>query len=315
MIHLPTGETKIIEEDFRLNGVIPIIFKRNYDSWVSHLKSGMGLVWTHNYDQYIQIEEDDTLGTTLVWQKSNGSTIQLYGYKFEEPTIVQSEKIIYTHLSDKILIENYEEDLLYTFEQVCKSCDAYRLTKIERHRFRILLSYDEYGKLLEINDSAYRTLSFHRGNSGEIERIDLHCNEKVKTLATYSYDNASRMTSAMDAMGHSEHYEYHGELLSCKTDKNGNKQYWQYEDKKDNAKCIGRYYEGGFMCEKFEYHKKKTIVIDAMGGKSIYKFNSDDEVVEYTNALGQTERWTYDVYGLMRAHYLLIAQLLLLLPL
>jgi YD repeat-containing protein len=92
----------------------------------------------------------------------------------------------------------------------------YRLTAIEdRNRCRIILTYED-GHLVEVTDSAGRTIrvkSAPNGRIAAIEALNAVSSGRWVTLVSYSYDDAGNLIGATDAAGHSFSYGYDDDHL------------------------------------------------------------------------------------------------------
>ena len=224
MISLITGESVLHEEDFRLNGPIPLEWTRNYFSHVDH-NGLLGKMWHVNYDQTLRIDRSED---SFFWLNNNGNITELPYLQLGDTAVITEEKIKYTHLEDKVLIENYDQKLFYHYQYAGGSKDTYRLTKITRHRFQIQFSYNVSGRLEQIIDSSNRKLSIERDEQQRIiSVVQLSSTEKDKTLIEYEYNEEGHLSIVRDALKQEEHFVYTNGLLTQKTDRNSSKQNWE----------------------------------------------------------------------------------------
>ena len=158
MINLISGESVLHEEDFRLSGPIALQWTRNYFSHVER-NTLMGQMWHLNYDQSIRIDRREM---SFFWTNKNGNIVEIPYIPIEDTAVITEEKIIYSHYEDSIVIEDYDENLLYHYSFVGGSRDTYYLTKISRHRFEINFKYNVSARLEEIIDSSNRRLTVAR---------------------------------------------------------------------------------------------------------------------------------------------------------
>ena len=67
MISLISGESVLHEEDFRLNGPIPLTWTRNYFTHVPR-KTSLGETWHSNFDQRIRVDRKEY---SFFWENGN----------------------------------------------------------------------------------------------------------------------------------------------------------------------------------------------------------------------------------------------------
>lgn len=296
MISLISGESVLHEEDFNLNGPIPFQWKRNYFTHINR-QTLLGEVWHLNYDQSIRI---DRTADSFFWENGNGNIIELPYLHIEDTAVITGEKIKYTHLENKLLIEDYDQKLFYHYEYKGGARDTYRLTKITRHRFQIQLSYNASGRLDQIIDSSNRILAIERDQQQRIISVtQVSSVEDDKRLISYEYDDNGFLSTVRDAMEQEEKFEYTNGLLTQRTDKNGDTQHWVYENTSENPKCTKRWFtKRGRQLEYFDYKLGKTIVTNADGGKTTHWFRNG-ELIQITDPLGNSEFWEYNLNGLV----------------
>ncbi|MFK7786083.1 MAG: RHS repeat-associated core domain-containing protein [Crocinitomicaceae bacterium] len=299
MISLITGESVLHEEDFRLSGPIPLQWTRNY---FSHIKREtlFGKMWHLNFDQSVRIDRKQD---SFFWENRNGNIIEIPYIPIEDTAVITEEKIIYSHYEDSILIEDYDEGLFYHYKFVGGSRSTYYLVKISRHRFEINFKYTVSARLEEIIDSSNRTLKIDRDSQQRIVSVtQLSEIENDKVLVEYEYNEEGYLNVMRDPLGQEERYAYHNDLITVKTDKNGVTQHWEFENKKDDPKCIKRWFtKSGQQLERFEFELGKTTVTDAMGGKTTH-WHKNGEIAQVTDAMGNSETWEYNLNGQVMRH-------------
>jgi YD repeat-containing protein len=294
MISLITGESVFHDIDFRLNGPISFEWTRNYFTFIDR-KTIMGEKWQLNYDQRVRIDRREG---SFHWETRTGNIIELPYIPIEDSAVITEEKVIYSHYEDEIVIEDYDQKLHYHFRFVGGSKDTYHLTKIGRHRFEINFKYNASARLEEIVDSSHRVLKVERDRAQRIISVT-HVSELEadKKLIEYEYNEEGYLSIVRDALGQEEKYVYHNGLVIEKIDKNGESQYWAFENKDEEPKCIKRWFtKRGQQLERFEYKSGHTIVTDAMGGKTTH-WHKNGNIVQVTDAMGNSEMWEYNLNG------------------
>lgn len=299
MISFITGESVLLEEDFRLNGPIPLEWTRQYRTQVD-LDGLLGKMWHVGCDQTLQFKRSEG---SFLWINSNGNITALPYLEIGDSAVIATEKIIYTHLEGKVLIEDYDQKLFYHYEFVGGSRDTYRVTKITRHRFEIQYSYNASARLEQIVDSSNRTLKIERDNEQRIIAVtQLSSTENDKKLVEYEYNEEGFISVVRDAMGQEEQFAYTKGHLIKKTDRNGATQHWEFENIEEDPKCLKHWFnKNGQQLRAFEYKLGKTIVTNGMGAKTTH-WHRNGEITQVTDALGNSETWEYNLNGLVMRH-------------
>ncbi|MCJ8289628.1 MAG: RHS repeat protein [Crocinitomicaceae bacterium] len=299
MISLITGESSLHEEDFRLNGPIPLEWTRNYHSHVQ-LEGLIGKMWHVSYDQTLRFDRSEG---AFIWMNSNGNITGLPYLEIGDTAVISTEKIKYTHLENKVLIEDYDQKLFYHYEYVGGSRDTYRLTKITRNSFEIQLSYNVSGRLEQIIDSSNRTLIIERDNQQRIIIVtQLSSTENNKKLIEYEYDEEGYLSVVRDVLGQEGQYVHRNGLLTKKTDRNGDTQHWEFDNAEDNPKCIKRWFnKNGQQLESYDFGLGKTILRNAEGAQWTY-WHRNGELNQITDPLGNSESWEYNLNGFVMRH-------------
>jgi len=237
---------------------------------------------------------------SFVWLNSNGNLTGLPYLEIGEEAVIATEKIKYTRLEDKVLIEDYDQKLFYHFEYVGGSKDTYRVTKMTRHSFQIQFLYNASARLEKIIDSSNRTLKIERDSQQRIASVThLSKTENEKTLVEYEYDEDGFLSIVRDAMGQEEHFSYTNGQLTGKTDRNGSTQHWRFENIDTDPKCLKHWFnKNGQQLREFDYKLGKTIVTDANGGKTTH-WHRNGEIIQVTDPLGNSESWEYNLNGMV----------------
>ncbi|MCH2225361.1 MAG: DUF6531 domain-containing protein [Crocinitomicaceae bacterium] len=294
MISFITGESVLIEEDFRLNGPIPLEWSRQYRSQVE-VNGLLGNMWHAYGDQTLQFKRSEG---AFLWLNANGNITGLPYLEIGDTAIIATEKIKYTHLEGKVLIEDYDQKLSYHYEYVGGAKDVYRVTKITRHRFEIQFSYNAFGRLEQIIDSSNRTLNIERDNQQRISSI-VHVSrtENDRKLVEYEYDENGFLSVIRDTIGQEELLKYTNGQLTEKTDRNGGTEHWRFENVEENPKCLRHWFnKNGQQLREFEYKLGKTIVTDALGAQTTH-WHRNGEIIQVTDPLGNSESWEYNLNG------------------
>lgn len=314
MINLINGQVTIHEEDFSLPGPIPFVWQRNLFSDIPR-ETLLGSYWHCNYDQHLIIDKE---GDSFLWQNSNGNILELPYLAIDDEAVVTSEKIKYKHQKNKVIIEDYDQDLIYHYAYAGGASDTYQLKQIKRNRFAITFFYTHNGILDHIIDASGRIIKIATDDKQRIVTISLVADTGLpKTLVRYEYNEDNKLSVVYDAIDQPASYQYTGDQLTRVIDRNKNSQYWEYKTANGEAQCVARWYTYKKGYESFVYDKDKTIVTDARGAVTTHyhqngnitqvqdakgnteqwEYNIDSELIRYTDALGYNTYYGYDEYG------------------
>ncbi|MDG1333780.1 MAG: hypothetical protein P8P74_15695, partial [Crocinitomicaceae bacterium] len=86
-----------------------------------------------------------------------------------------------------------------------------------------------------------------------------------------------------------------------RTDRNGATEHWEFENKKaeDDPKCLKHWFnKNGQQLRPFEYKLGKTVVTNAVGAKTTH-WHRNGEIVQVTDAMGNSESWEYNLNGMV----------------
>ncbi|WP_196893451.1 RHS repeat-associated core domain-containing protein [Aureivirga marina] len=297
MINLVTGEFVLHEEDIFYDGPIPFRWTRNIFSFVER-EDTYHKHWHFNYDQYVEIDE---ALDSFFWQNDNGNILEMPYLSLGDEAVLNEDKIIYRHTKDGIEIEDYNANLTYHYKEKVSLFSSttrrrFLLSKISRLRFEIVFSYNREGKLEKIIDSTQREFFVTYYANGLLKSVFTfnHYYNKEKDLVRYKYSEDKKLLKAIDSIGQETQYGYDGALLIEKINANGAKQFWKYEEKSEDPKCIERGYDTKILNEKFTFAKGKTIVTDALGAKTVHTI-SGGQIIQTTDALGNSESWEFNI--------------------
>ena len=298
MISFITGESILLEEDFSLNGPIPLNWSRQYRTQVE-VNGLLGKVWHSMADQTLEFKRSEG---TFVWLNGNGNLTGLPYLEIGDEAVIATEKIKYAHNEDEVVIEDYEAKLFYHFRFVGGTRSTYRIAKISRHQFEINFSYNASARLEKIIDSSNRTLEIARDGEQRIVSVT-HVSEVQddKVLVEYEYNEEGFLSVIRDAIGQEERLEYTNGLLTKKTDRNGATEHWLFENIKleDNPKCLKHWFnKNGQQLRSFDYKLGKTVVTNAMGAKTTH-WHRNGEIIQVTDAMGNSESWEYNLNGMV----------------
>ncbi len=224
--------------DLALPGPMPLEFQRMYSSKMAHRDAGLGYGWAHTFGWEIEVRRR----SIIVWNEQGiavdfpmipvgGETLGPWGW------VLRREAWGFA--------VDAEDGVWHLFSVPEEGGNRWRLSAIEdRNRNRIALTYED-GKLVQVNDTAGRTIRVRSTREGRIAAIEVLNAVSQGTwipFATYAYDDRGHLLSATDADGFSAHYSYdERHRLTADTDRTGLCFRFIYDDEDRCTEAWGEY--------------------------------------------------------------------------
>lgn len=302
-VDVASGEVFTAWHDVELPGVIPLTWRRYYNSgFLSKASSVLGPGWWHSFlmtlkqdlDGFTLFDED---GHEIYFDDPDGSvdsggTIRNLSYNME--LCKKGDSYIVTHWH-----HGEAEIEKFIFNQTAPEKEM-TLGAIENpYKGQLLLKYDENGRLSEIVQMPEkRSLILQYNEFGLIARIlfnsfPIHLQE----LISYKYDEKGRLINVLDGTGKSIIYEYdEQDRLISETNRTGGTFRMRYDQ---TGKCIEISGDGGYKRQVIEYNERAKITrsTDSLGYTTIYELNDNGQVTAITTATGAKTAYQYDDYG------------------
>lgn len=281
------------EEDFNLSGPIPLSWERTWYA-KSDYKGPLGNGWHHAYDMAIVV---DKLQNNVSLRMADGRPLPFAMPQIHTPTFRRSEMLeMRIDENGEYYVWNIKEDLYYYFTKETYD-GVQRLRSIANpNGFSIQFKYDRNGYLIEIVDSAHRTLKVENDDEGRIVSIvaphpDLQ-NETFE-IAKYVYDVHGNMIEQVNAVGDSMHFEYEGYLMVKETWRNGLNWYFKYDGTKIGSRCIHTWGDGNIQNHKLTFYNGLTEVENSLGHVTRY-YHKGGLVIKRIDPNKAEHHWRYD---------------------
>jgi len=273
-------------------------FTRTYNSADTY-SGPLGAGWTHSYniavtEKMVNGAEDQAFvkwgdGHEDFYTYSSGSYVSEFGHDI----LIKDGDLLELTTREQIryrFVLAYSVEFFDDKDNVITSVSWQLLDIQDRNGNRILLGYDDEGKLVEITDTVGRVVRlFYDGDGKRIDNIidplgrtvelfytrdDL---TKVKDLVggytSFAYDERHHLRSINDARGNS--------LVT--------------NEYNDNGKVKTQIDAKGYRTT-YEYYEadRRTIVTDSLGNKITYLHDERNRLVQTIDALSTTNKYTYD---------------------
>ncbi|MDR3340844.1 MAG: DUF6531 domain-containing protein, partial [Candidatus Symbiothrix sp.] len=287
-VDVVTGSVFSENIDFELQGPIPFVWKRYYYSNVEN-DGPLGFNWTHSYNMGI-LDEDKEVTIRL----SDGRETTLPALLPGESCYDREEQLDW--LCDEkgyLLIDS--SGLYYRFNGQQDKDGFNMLSEIAtQDGFRIQFKYNSYGNLLQITDSREQKLLFDTDVKGHIRTISTYCNDERIDFARYVYDKQGNMIETVDALNVSKYFQYDGHLMVKLTNQSGMSFYWEYKGKRDDARCIHTWGDGGVLEYWLEYQEGMTRTRNGLGHTEEYYYDDNNLIYKIIDANGGITQQVYN---------------------
>jgi RHS repeat-associated protein len=204
--------------DLDLPGPLPLQFSRVYSSKMADRDVGLGFGWAHPFGWELEVGRRQV----RIWNEQ--------GIAIDFPLPQRGAEIIgpwgWLLRRDAAGFSLDADDGVWRlFSAADERGKRFRLSSIEdRNRNRIVLTHDQ-DRLVQIVDSAGRTIRIGSTREGRIASLELKnaaVHGRWVAFATYAYDERGNLASVVDADGHTARYAYDDEhRLTADTDRTG----------------------------------------------------------------------------------------------
>jgi RHS repeat-associated protein len=307
-VDVASGRMVTSKIDFEIDGRIPIIFERSYDTASIDYESPIGWGWTHPYDQHLW---ENKRSNCIVWRDRENRQVRFDRLKIGEKYFQPLERVWLERTSENdFVLTDLNDGLNYCFgslntltERFDSEATALRLLRIsDRNDNQVDLVYND-SLLSEISNGSGTFVSLsYRTFSGKTRLAEIRQNLKNGQnigLMQYFYDGEGDLISATDRTYVPFTYFYEGHLMTRETNRNGLSFYFEYDGEGTNARCIHTWGDGGIYERWLTYAPKAWItrVKDGLGGETVYHYNELDLVTKIFNADGGTLQFEYGFSG------------------
>ena len=313
-INLMTGAFFDQYLDYELQGPIPLIWNRYYDSrWVSS-DGPFGWGFRHEHQYTLRVTLD---GFDLV--TCDNETVSF-------PPLDTGEEAA---AHDGLFLRKLDQPGEYAVEEADQPTMVFCLGKGNTEApVRFLRKEDDFleflytndGRLVEIRDSIERQIHLLYDDHGHI--LKLRCREPGTTgervLASYSYERDGLLIRWIDALHHSSTYTYDDQRrMIRRTNRNGYSFYNEYDEAgrcmreygedglwdarvkyTPEARCaVATYADGATLTVFYDENHVPTEVIGPVGGRTVFEMDDEGRVVQERDPLGNVTHWLYDGWG------------------
>lgn len=307
-VEVVTGRMFTTKTDFRIDGRIPLVFERLYDTSAIDYESALGWGWTHPYDQHIWHSKKYNC---LILRNEENRQVRFnllsVGQKQFQPlerTWLErtgENEFELTDLINGLIYKFGKTDV--DFADFKSEENALRLLQIvDRNENRLQMEYKD-NLLQAIHDGSNDLISFayyEFGGRNRLVEVFRHLkNGQTISVMKFGYDGDAQLISATNRTYVPYKYHYKDRLMTQETNRNGLSFYFEYEGEGQNARCVRTWGDGDIYERWITYlpKAKMTRVKDGLGGETVYHYSDLDLVTKVFNAEGGTSEFEYGESG------------------
>jgi len=302
-VDVASGELYSTHEDISIPGKVALTWERRYStSLLDSLPTPLGSGWTTRY--FASLTQNET---GFIFVSPEGDTQE---FADPEHTIDQGGIVrnlgTFQELSKRgsqYIITQWDVDTgeieRFVFNQGQRRA-AWPLAGIEDVTGQGLdLFWDEAGRLTCIKQRLeQRSLVLDYTPENQISAVSfLAPDHQRQVLIRYEYDGKGRLTTAADALKHTDQYEYDKDARMIREFlKSGGIFEFRFDEQ---GRCIRTSGIDGYDEKNFRYldHIGWTEVTDSLGEIRRYQWNPDGQIITETDPLGGTTKTAYDEFA------------------
>ncbi|MBP8170781.1 MAG: RHS domain-containing protein [Pseudomonas sp.] len=306
-VHAATGAKILNDEDdrdFVLPGMLPVEWQRFYSSRDERRNGLFGAGWSVPYEVSVSIEARSEGFKTLIYTDEQGRRIDLGWLAPGDAVYGPGEGLAVRRdeHTGAVLIES-TEGLYRLFEVSPNDPNRLRLTKLgDRNDNRLLLAYDDQGRLARIGDGAnqIRLELIYASHPQRVVRAErVYADARREVLARYEYDAAGDLSEVFDgdnlllrrfAYDSQRHMIEHQQTT-------GQRCFYEWTELTGAAgreRRVARHWTDAGDEYHFAYDLRTglTRITDSLGRTSERRWNAQHQITRYSDNLGQT--WLFE---------------------
>lgn len=292
-VDVVTGALVEAASEFTVDGPLPIVWRRHYDSTRSNADGPLGWGQTHSYDRTLRTAVDGWLlrqpdGRTLLFPYDAPGRPQR-GWSLSEV--------------DREYHVRAPDGLTHVFRRSGEvPDDVARVARVVRGAEALTFTYDRADRLVEIADRERTRVVAVEWSDGRITTITLTAHPlreggRPLALIRYEYDARRDLVGVVDRYGHRRVYAYDANhRVVSRSDRNGYHFEYEYDAE---GRCVAARGEDGVEGVRLRYmpEAQATAVQQADGGEWLHRYDEWGSIVEIFDPYGGSRRFEHDAEG------------------
>ena len=273
-VDVSSGRVINSKTDLSLPGAIPLVWTRHYSSTRALQRTSLGRGgWVHGFEQWIARGE---AGITL--RDEEGRDVYFQATRLGESTFHRMDRLTLTALDDRTFkVYSHATRLTRHFAPVEPDGKAVLRSIEDAHGNAIKLEYSG-ARLRRIIDTAGREVRVNMTHGGRIARLEVWVGDSLEQWVDYAYAKMGELSSATDALGYAEKYEYDEDHRMVKlTLKNGVTFHYEYDP--ETGRATKTWGDDGLYAVTLEYDLEKRVTRLLCDEPRVIHWNEDGIVV------------------------------------
>ncbi len=304
-VDVVSGEVVVEQEDFVIQGRIPLQWTRRYGSHETRVGS-CGHGWQTPADARLVVLPDNTV---MFYDGSAGAKL-FQGDPVDGPVRELVDGAVLSQHADLWVVRT-KGGLIYDFPKPQPAEEKHwspdtdngvellieRITDLCGNEWRFVR--DDQG-LKEIVEDTGRRIEV-RSRNGRIEQMLLHHPDETKPrpLVRYEYDRDGDLTVVYDQLNAPYRFVYDNHCLTQHTNREGLSFYYEYDQCTPEGRCVHPYGDHGLYDYRFDYMPviNQTDVTDSLGNTSSVFYDEALMIVKEIDPQGGETTYEYDEVG------------------
>jgi len=278
--------------DFKLDGPVPLLWRRHYSS-LRHRESGsLGWGHTHEYDRTLRFDLDG-----MRYVRPAGDFVA-FPVPAQDGESTARDGVTLLRVSARVYHVAEPGRPLFEFA-FTGGAAVTPLSRVLRGTHALAFGYLD-GRLVEIADPATgRAIAVASDDRGRIVRLTMagSGSEDERPLCRYEYDAAGNLVRGVDPYGNAFGFAYDAEnRMTRKTDRNGYAFEFAYDG---HGRCVSSRGEDGLQEVHLRYMptERATEVTKADGGVWLYQYDAAGTVTQIVDPYGGIQSFQMDEAG------------------
>jgi len=292
------GEVLLRQTDFQLPGPAQLLWHRTYRS--SHKQDlGLGAGWSTPYLACLFVADHK-----IIFADGEGRLIPFFRPSRGDGCRNPLEQLT-LHCEDEPV---YGEDCFVIVDnnaiqwRFAGPGDTKHLYSVRSGRYYVRCHYNETGQLTMVTDTAGRRVKLEYTLTNRVRTVYLlNDKDKIlgKPLGQFHYSGEGDLTSATDAAGNTQHFHYHNHVICEHINKDGFRQYFQWDREDCHGKCVHYWGQSGIRERQISYDEAQKITrsTDGCGHTTEFHYNQLGLVTRRIDAEGGVRESEYDSNG------------------